>query len=106
MGDGDSLQILEAQDWLLREFPDVRLMVPGHGAPQTAPFPMVEKTREYVLRLRRDMKQAVEAGVPLYDAVQASEFEDWKTTRLYEENHRANANFVYREMEQAFFENF
>jgi glyoxylase-like metal-dependent hydrolase (beta-lactamase superfamily II) len=106
MGDGDSLQIIEAQDWLLREFPDVRLMVPGHGAPQTAPFPMIEKTREYVLRLRRDMKQAVEAGVPLYDAVQASEFEDWKNIRLYEENHRANANFVYREMEQAFFENF
>lgn len=106
MGDGDSAQILEAQDWLLDSFPEARLMVPGHGSPQTAPFPMVEKTRDYVKRLRREMQQAVAQGVSLYDAVQDSHFPDWEGSRLYGENHRANANFVYREMEQAYFENF
>jgi glyoxylase-like metal-dependent hydrolase (beta-lactamase superfamily II) len=106
MGDGDSQQILEAQDWLQRSFPDAQLMVPGHGAPQTAPFPMIGQTRDYVERLRHDMEQAVASGVSLYDAVQRSHFADWADTRLYEENHRANANFVYIEMERAFFEDF
>jgi hypothetical protein len=81
-------------------------MVPGHGSVQTAPFPLVGKTREYVIRMRNAMKDAVENGVSMLDAVQEVEFEDWRDIPLYEENQRANANFVYREMEKAFFENF
>jgi len=103
MGDGDSLQILEAGDWLMQNFDDAVLMVPGHGSPQTRPFPMVEKTRRYVERMREAMREAVENGVSLLDAVQQTQFEDWKDTRLYASNQRANAGFVYREMEQAFF---
>ena len=106
MGDGDSAQILEAQDWLRRTFKDVKLMVPGHGSAQTAPFSMLEKTHDYVTRMRETMKTAVENGVSMYDAVQNVEFDDWKNVPLYEQNQRANANFVYREMEKAFFENF
>lgn len=106
MGDGSSAQILRAQTWLRDNFPDARLMVPGHGSPQGKPFPMVEKTRNYVERLRKEMRQAVENGVSLYDAVQNSHFEDWQDSRLYKENHRANASFVYREMEKEYFENF
>jgi glyoxylase-like metal-dependent hydrolase (beta-lactamase superfamily II) len=103
MGDGHSGQILEAQAWLLQHFDDIALMVPGHGSPQTRPFPMVEQTRSYVERLREVMRDAVENGVTLLDATQQTDFDDWKDTRLYEENQRANAGFVYREMEQAFF---
>ncbi len=106
MGDGHSDQILAAQDWLLKTFKDVKYMVPGHGSAQTAPFPMVGKTREYVIRMRNAMKDAVENGVSMLDAVQEVEFEDWRDIPLYEENQRANANFIYREMEKAFFENF
>jgi len=106
MGDGHSAQILAAQDWLLKTFNDIKLMVPGHGSAQTAPFPMVAKTREYVTRMRGAMKEAVENGVSMLDAVQDVEFEDWRDIPLYEENQRANANFVYREMEKAFFDNF
>lgn len=104
MGDGDSEQILEGQKWLLDNFPDVRLMIPGHGGPQTEPFPMVSKTRDYVQQLRKEMREAVEQGVSLQDAVNNSHFEDWEGTQLYEENHRANANYIYREMEKEFFE--
>jgi glyoxylase-like metal-dependent hydrolase (beta-lactamase superfamily II) len=103
MGDGDSGQILEAQAWLMQQFTDVVLMVPGHGSPQTSPFPMVEKTRHYVERMRAAMRRAVEEGVSLLDAVEQTDFEDWKDVPLYESNQRANANFVYREMEQSFF---
>jgi hypothetical protein len=45
----------------------------------------------------------VENDIPLMDAVDQAEFEDWRDTRLYESNQRANANFIYREMEQEYF---
>jgi glyoxylase-like metal-dependent hydrolase (beta-lactamase superfamily II) len=103
LGDGDSRQILEAQDWLMNRFGEAKLMVPGHGSVQRPPFPMVEKTHRYVERLRESMRAAVENDIPLMDAVDQADFEDWRGTRLYESNQRANANFVYREMEQQFF---
>ncbi|MGD8784408.1 MAG: MBL fold metallo-hydrolase [Thioalkalispiraceae bacterium] len=106
MGDGDSAQILKAQDWLISHFANVKLMVPGHGSAQRAPFPMVKQTHEYVTRMRAAMREAVENGVPMLDAVENVQFKDWQDTRLYESNQRANANFVYREMEKAFFEGF
>jgi len=103
MGDGDSLQVLEAQDWMMRTFPDVALMVPGHGSVQSPPFSMVARTHDYVERMREAMRRAVDNGVSLLDATEQVDFDDWKDARLYESNQRANANFVYREMEQAYF---
>ncbi|RRQ21159.1 MBL fold metallo-hydrolase [Thiohalobacter thiocyanaticus] len=103
MGDGNSKQAIEGQDWLLERFSDARLMVPGHGSAQTAPFPMVEKTRAYIQRLRDEMAAAIENGLTLSEAVEQSHFPEWEDSRLYEENHRRNANFVYLEMEMALF---
>ena len=103
MGDGNSKQAVEAQDWLLQNFADAALMVPGHGSAQTKPFAMVSKTRAYMQRLRDEMGKAVEEGIGLQQAVDSSDFPEWHATRLYELNHRANANFVYREMEQELF---
>jgi len=40
----------------------------------------------------------------MLDAVQNVEFEDWQAAPLYEMNQRANTNFVYREMEKAYFD--
>ena len=104
MGDGDSAQILKAHDWLLQAFPNTELVVPGHGSAQRPPFPMIEKTNDYVTRMRDAMQQAVEDDVSMFDATQAVEFKDWQQVPLYEMNQRANANFVYREMEKAYFE--
>jgi glyoxylase-like metal-dependent hydrolase (beta-lactamase superfamily II) len=104
MADGSSKQAIEGQDWLLKTFPDAKLMVPGHGSAQSPPFPMVAKTREYMQRLRDRMGAAVEHGVGLLDAVQQNDLPDWQQVRLYALNHRANLNFVYREMEQAYFQ--
>jgi len=104
LGDGDSAQMLNALGWLLQAFPNARLMVPGHGSAQTSPFPMVAKTRDYVSRMRKTMEQAIDDGISMHDAVQNVEFEDWQAVPLYEMNQRANANFVYREMEKAYFD--
>ena len=106
MGDGDSAQILKAQDWLLQTFPDTELVVPGHGSAQRPPFPMIANTHDYVTRMRSAMHKAVDDGVSMLDAVQAVEFKDWQHLPLYEMNQRANANFVYREMEKAYFDDF
>ena len=103
MGDGHSGEVLEAMDWLRKSFPDTRLMIPGHGSAQTAPFPMVEKTYNYVKRLRDDMRAAVKSGQDLATAVKASDFADWHDAPLYHENHKKNANFIYLEMEQELF---
>ena len=103
MGDGNSKQAIEGQDWLLENFAGASLMVPGHGSAQTAPFPMVDTTRDYIQRLRDEMAAAVENGLSLSEAVEQSHFPDWADVPLYEENHRRNANFVYLEMEMALF---
>lgn len=103
MGDGDSRQAIAGQNWLLQNFADARLMVPGHGSAQRAPFSMVTRTRNYIERLRAEMGHAVEEGIGLQQAVDESDFSDWRNTRLYDLNHRANANFIYREMEEELF---
>ena len=103
MGDGNSKQIIEGQEWLLRMFADAALMVPGHGSAQTQPFPMVEKTRSYVMRLREAMAQAIEEDLGMQEAIEQANFPDWHESRLHDENHRRNAHFVYREMEQELF---
>ena len=100
MGDGHSVEILETMEWLKNNFPNTRLMIPGHGSAQTAPFPMVEKTYQYVNRLRDEMRAAVDSGQDLAEAVGLSDFADWHGIPLYHENHKKNANFIYLEMEQ------
>jgi hypothetical protein len=55
------------------------------------------------MRLRETMAQAVENGIGMQEAIDQADFPDWHDSRLYEENHRRNAHFVYREMEQALF---
>lgn len=103
MADGSSAQAVEGQSWLLDRFDDAKLMVPGHGSAQGPPFPMVHRTQEYMSRLREAMGLAVDEGLDLYEAVETTEFEDWRGVRLYELNHRPNVNFVYREMELELF---
>ncbi len=103
MGDGHSGAALEAMDWMRKTFPETRLMIPGHGSAQTPPFPMVEKTYSYIKRLRDEMRAAVESGQDLESAVRLSDFADWHAIPLYHENHKKNANFIYREMEQEVF---
>lgn len=103
MGDGHSAQVLAGIDWVRQQFPDIRLMIPGHGSAQSAPFPMLDRTYQYVKRLRDEMKTAIASGQDLADSVRRSDFEDWHNTPLYFENHKKNANFIFLEMEQESF---
>ena len=103
MADGHSQHAIDAQNWLLKTFKNARLMIPGHGSAQTADFPMVHKTMSYMQRLRDSMGEAIDNDVELQDAVDNTEFADWKNVPLYQLNHKKNIDFVYREMEQELF---
>jgi len=99
MGDGDSKQAIEVQDWVLKRFAETKLIIPGHGSAQSKPFPMITQTQSYMQRLRKLMLDAIANDIDLMQAVENAEFSDWKNSRLYQLNHRTNANFVYRELE-------
>lgn len=103
IGDGHSDQAIEGLEWLQAQFKDAVLMVPGHGSAQTSPFPMLSQTWEYIGRLRQVMTQAIEEDVDLSSALDQAEFDDWRDVRLYQENHRANGSFIYRELEMELF---
>ena len=103
MADGHSKDAIEAQNWLLKKFSNVKLMIPGHGSTQTSPFPMVTQTRDYMKNLRERMAKAVENDIDLQEAVDTTEFEDWKDVNLYGLNQKKNVDFVYQEMEEELF---
>jgi glyoxylase-like metal-dependent hydrolase (beta-lactamase superfamily II) len=103
LGDGNVDQLLEGQQWLREHFSDARLMIPGHGSAQTPPFPMLSQTRRYVEQLRSLMKEKVQAGVSLQQAVEQADMPAWSDVPLYEENQGANAAFLYRQLEFRFF---
>lgn len=103
IGDGDIRQIAPMQEWVKRRFPDLALMVPGHGAPQTAPFAMLDFTGNYVKALRERMGRLFAAGLGLPEAVARSGLAEYSREPLYELNHWINANHVYRVVEEEAF---
>lgn len=103
IGDGHSAQAVKAMEWLKGLSKEVGLMVPGHGSAQTPPFPMLRQTQEYISRLRQVMTEAIEEDIDLSSALDKAEFSDWRDVRLYQENHRANGSFIYRELEMELF---
>ncbi len=103
IGDGRLDEILPMQHWVKQHFTDLALMVPGHGAPQTPPFPMMDFTGGYVSALTARMKAALAAGKGLQDAVAGAGLPEYAQVPLYELNHWINANYVYRVLEEEVF---
>lgn len=102
MGDGNSKQAIEGQQWLIDTFSNANLMVPGHGSAQTQPFPMLTKTFDYMKRMRETVGGVLDHGGDLIEAVNKAveALPDWKDAHMYEFNHRRNANFTFRKMEE------
>ena len=102
MGDGNNKRAIIGQKWLLEKFKDARYMIPGHGSAQTAPFKMVSRTLKYMAGMRKLMFEMIDDEKDLVDAVDIAEtsFPEWKNDHLYKHNHRRNANFLYRDLEE------
>ena len=103
MADGSSEKAINAQQWLLDNFADSQLMIPGHGSAQTAPFPMVKTTQDYIKNLRSKVTDAINNDLELQETIDATHFKQWQQTNLYELNQKKNVDFVYRELEEALF---
>lgn len=103
IGDGHIEEIASMQDWVKKQFPDLVLMVPGHGAPQTPPFAMLDFTGNYVQALIERMRRLHAAGLGLREAVPRAGLAEYSQAPLYELNHWINANHVYRVVEEEAF---
>ena len=98
--DGDSRVLLRALDRLdsLR----ARIVVPGHGALPAAPAALVARTRTYVTGLQRDMRSAVQQGVPMRRALSALPPADTTRPVSPASRRRRNAVRVYLEEERRY----
>ncbi len=77
-----------------------RVAVPGHGAIPPEPAALVQRTREYVTRLRADMRAAVERGMPMRRALSALPPPDENRPVSLNSRLRRNAARVYVEEEK------
>lgn len=96
--DGSSHAMLGALDSIDALHP--RAVVPGHGRLPARPARLVEETRCYFLRLRATMRQAVENGVRMGQALAALPPADRDRPVSRASRIRRNAVRVYSEMER------
>ncbi|MEQ1437913.1 MBL fold metallo-hydrolase [Fontimonas sp. SYSU GA230001] len=98
LGDADSAGWLAALDKLAD--PRARVLVPGHGTASTDAQAALRLTRDYLLDLRAQMRQAVADLLPFDEAYARARWDAWSGLAAFAEGHRANAYAVYLEMER------
>jgi glyoxylase-like metal-dependent hydrolase (beta-lactamase superfamily II) len=98
--DGNSRALMRALDGLDRR--GARTVVPGHGAIPASPAALVALTREYVTGIQRDMRSAVERGVPMRRALALLPPADTTRPVSLASRRRRNAVRVYLEEERRY----
>ena len=79
-----------------------RVAVPGHGALPADPAALVARTRTYITGLARDMRAAVEHGVPMKRALDTLPPPDENRPVSLNSRRRRNAARVYVEEERSY----
>lgn len=77
-----------------------RIAVPGHGAIPTEPLTLIDRTREYMVRLRAAMRAAIERHRSLNRALDSLPPADEGRPVSLRSRERRNANRVYLEVEK------
>ena len=98
--DGSSGELLRALRGIDTLHP--RTVVPGHGAIPARPGELVARTRGYMIGLRRDMKSAIERGLPMWRALAAMPPADSTRPVSLNSRRRRNAVRVYLEEERVY----
>lgn len=98
--DGSSGELLQALRGIDRLRP--KIIVPGHGAIPPRPAELVASTRDYILGLRRDMKSAIEHGLPMGRALASLPPADETRPVSLNSRRRRNAVRVYLEEERVY----
>src|SRR5882724_2218647 len=96
--DGSAKGLLAALDTLAALAP--RIAVPGHGAIPGDPRALIDRTREYMLRLRAAMRGAIERHRSLNRALDSLPPADEGRPVSLRSRERRNANRVYLEVEK------
>jgi hypothetical protein len=92
--------MLAAMDSLQRR-PAV-VVVPGHGRVPAVPAALEDSTRRYVASLRREMRDAVEQGIRMKQALATLPPPDPERPVSLNSRRRRNAARVYVEMEREY----
>ena len=98
--DGSSGELLRALRGIDSLHPGT--IVPGHGAIPARPGELVARTRSYIIGLRRDMKSAIERGLPMGRALAAMPPADSTRPVSLNSRRRRNAVRVYLEEERVY----
>jgi glyoxylase-like metal-dependent hydrolase (beta-lactamase superfamily II) len=98
--DGSSTQLLRALEGI--DTLNARTIVPGHGAIPPHSSELVARTRCYILGLRRDMKTAIEQGLPMGRALAPLPPADQTRPVSLNSRRRRNAVRVYLEEERVY----
>jgi glyoxylase-like metal-dependent hydrolase (beta-lactamase superfamily II) len=98
--DGNSGTLLQALTQIERL--RSRVVVPGHGALPAQPSVLIARTRNYITRLRAEMRAAVEQGIPMGQALRPLPPADQTRPVSYNSRRRRNALRVYLEAERAY----
>jgi len=98
--DGDSRVLLAALAGL--DSLHARVVVPGHGAIPPEPGALIARTREYLTGVQREMRAAVEKGVPMQRALAGLPPADTTRPVSLASRRRRNAVRVYLEEERRY----
>jgi hypothetical protein len=98
--DGSSGELLRA----LADIDSLRpsTLVPGHGAVPRRPLDLVARTRSYIIRLRGEMRAAIDRGMPMGRALRPLPPADEARPVSLNSRHRRNAVRVYLEEERVY----
>jgi len=93
----------DSQNWIaslgrLIEF-DPKVMVPGHGPASEMPLADLELTRDYLVYLRKSMREAAENLEPFEDAYAKADWSRFEKMPLFRAANRMNAYNTYLLME-------
>ena len=98
--DGDSHVLVAALAGL--DSLHARVVVPGHGAIPPEPAALIARTRDYLSGVQRDMRTAVEKGVPMQRALASLPPADTTRPVSLASRRRRNAVRVYVEEERRY----
>jgi len=95
---------LKGLDYLQRIKPTPKLIIPGHGAPDSDPTASIAFTKNYITYLREKMGVAVEELNDFADTYNTTDWTKYKNVKTFSAANRGNAYRVFLEMESEMFE--
>ncbi len=98
VGQADSGHWIQALDQLLAY--DAKVIVPGHGPISTEARKDMQLTRDYLIYLRKTMRQAAINMDPFEDAYKAADWTPYEHLPLFQAANRMNAYNTYLLMER------